>query len=76
MYTLALFICADIFLVNEMNGGALWSYRTKKGKKEINPKTKGRRPDKLLLTEIYRCTSQGQNGFLSPFFQRNNSLKH
>lgn len=46
MYTLALFICIDIFLVNEMNGGALWSYRTKKGgKKEINPKTKGRRPD-------------------------------
>lgn len=31
MYTLALFICTDIFLVNEMNGGALWSYRTKKG---------------------------------------------
>lgn len=44
MYTLAL--CTDIFLVSEMNSGALWSYRTKKGgKKERNPKTKGRRPD-------------------------------
>lgn len=54
MYTLALFICADIFLVNEMNGGALWSYRTKKGKKINKSKDKG---EKAWLTAFNRDLS-------------------
>lgn len=54
MYTLALFICADIFLVNEMNGGALWSYRTKKGKKRNKSKDKR---EKAWLTAFNRDLS-------------------
>lgn len=43
-----------IFLVNEMNGGALWSYRTKKGKKRNKSKDKG---EKAWLTAFNRDLS-------------------